>query len=64
MLATSDEIKTPVRTGLSSRWRWAIVFGVIALVAATPLLYLYLHPIPYIFDTTIGEATIHFESSD
>jgi hypothetical protein len=64
VLATSNEITTPVRTGLSSRLRWAALFGVIAVVAALPLIYLYLHRVPFIFDTTFGKAAIHFESSD
>ncbi|MEO8609027.1 MAG: hypothetical protein ABI690_14150 [Chloroflexota bacterium] len=54
----------PMQTGLSSRLRGAALFGAIALIAALPLIYLYLHPIPYIFDTTVGQAIVHFESSE
>src|SRR5690349_12584381 len=64
MLATSNEIKMPARTGLASRWRWIAVCGAIVLLAALPLVYLYLHPVPFVFDTTVGQATVHFESSD
>ncbi len=36
----------------------------LALLAALPLIYLHLNTTPFIFDTTVGEATIHFESSE
>ncbi|MEO8608794.1 MAG: hypothetical protein ABI690_12965 [Chloroflexota bacterium] len=64
MVVPSNEIEMPMQTGLSSRWRGAALFGAIALIAALPLIYLYLHPIPYVFDTTVGQATVHFESSE
>jgi hypothetical protein len=62
--ATSTELNMPAQAGFSLRLRRIIAFAILSVVAALPLIYIYLHPIPYIFDTTVGNATIHFESSD
>lgn len=59
-------------TSISRRFEWrlyrprlrstALWMG-LALLAALPLLYLHFNTTPFVFDTTVGEATIHFESS-
>lgn len=64
MSVTSTELQRPAQASSFSRLRWIIAFAVLGILAALPLVYLYRNPVPASLDTTVGTATVHFESSE
>src|SRR5262245_56240204 len=63
VISTSSEFQTSVANRYSGRIRWAVLLSLVALVAALPLIYLYVNTTPLSFDTTVDGATVHFETN-